>query len=113
MSNYARYKMLKNSYNNLCKAAVVLEDGDISITSGSTTLNINEKSVDIQPSQNGSINLVSYNIKQPMCKQSTLPMDFIPTFFNQSPRKTFDLPIVEELGELAGLTVSLGAFLVK
>ena len=108
-----RYKMLKNSYNELSKAAVVVEDNDISITCGSTTLNINEKSIDLQPSPNGSINMASFNIKQPLCKQSSLTMDYIPTFFNQTPRKTFDLPIIEELGELTGLTISLGAFLIK
>lgn len=107
-----RYKMLKNSYNDLCEAAIVLEDNEISIGCGSSSLNVNSKSIDLQPSPNGSINLASLNIKQPLCRQSSLPYDFVPTFFNQAPRKTFDLPMIEEVAELGSLTTSLGAFLL-
>lgn len=107
-----RYKMLKNSYNELCQAALVLEDNEISIGCGSSSLNVNSKGIDLQPSPNGSINLASLNIKQPLCRQSSIPYDFIPTFFNQSPRKIFDMPMIEEIAELQGLTASLGAFLL-
>lgn len=111
MDNEKRYKILKNRYNDLCNGRVVLEDNEISISAGLSTLNVNEKGIDLQPSPIGHISLSSYNIKQPGSKQSNIPMDYLPNFWNISPRKTFDLPLVDEIAELAALTISLSAYI--
>lgn len=109
----ARYKMLKCRFNELCNAGVLLEDREATLFSGLSSVNVNSKSVDIQPSFNGYISLSTMNIKQPLAKQSNIPMDYLPGFSNISPRKIFDLPLIEEFGELTAITISIGVLLSK
>jgi len=111
MSSESRYKLLKNTYNNLSNTAVYIEDKEVVLTSGLTSLSVNNKGVDIQPTFNGHISLTSFNIKQPLSKQSNIPRDFIPGWFNVSPRKSFDLPILEETEEIVSTAVLIGVLL--
>jgi hypothetical protein len=111
MANEKRYKLLKNRYNDLCSGRVVLEDNEISISAGLSTLNVNEKGIDLQPNPTGHVSFSTYNIKQPGSKQSSLPMDFLPGLWNVTPRKTFDVPLVEEIAELAAITISISAYI--
>lgn len=111
MSEEARYKMLKNAYNSSSTGAIVLEDNEISIKAGLSSLNVNETGIDIQPDINGHISLSSFNIKQPLSKASNIPMDFVPGSFNWTPRKTFDLPIINQMAEVSNVLTTLGVLL--
>ena len=111
MDNKKRYKLLKNRYNDLCSGRILLEDNEISLSAGLSTLNVNKKGIDLQPEPGGHISLSSYNIKQPGSRQSSVPMDFLPSIWNVSSRKTFDLPLIDEVEELATVTMSILAFI--
>lgn len=113
MNKEAKYKLLKSNFSDIANAGILLEDRGITLFSKVSKLNINESGISLEPGIDGNISLNSLNIKQPLAKQSSLPMDFVPTFFNQTPRKTFDLPIINETQDIAGLTVLLGGFLIK
>lgn len=113
MNNDTKYKLLKSNFSNTCNAGILLEDREVTLFSKLSTVNVNESGISLEPGINGSISLGTFNVKQPMSKQSSLPEDFLPTFFNQAPRKTFDLPIINEAMDLAGLSIALGGFLIK
>lgn len=111
MKKEARYKLLKMQFNDLCKAGIMLENDEVNIFSGLTTVQITDKDIHLQPAPQGGINLTSATIRQPMARQSTLPADYLPGIVNLTPRKFFDLPIEEEMKDLKELSVSLGGFL--
>ena len=111
MSSEARYKILKNAYNNSSTGAVIIEDNEISIKAGLSSLNVNEKGIDLQPDVSGHISFTTHNIKQPLSKSSNIPMDYVPGMFNVTPRKMFDLPIVNQINDLSNVLVNLGVLL--
>ena len=59
-----------------------------------------------------NLSFISMNIKQPLCKQSSIPGDFLPGLLNTTPRKNFDLPLLDEFGEVANFAVTFGALLI-
>ena len=113
MTDEAKYKLLKSNFSDVSNAGILLEDREVTLFSDVSSLNVNESGISIEPGIGGNISLNTLNIKQPMSKQSSLPEDFIPPLFNQTPRKRFDLPIMNEMQDIAGLTVILGSFLTK
>ena len=113
MTDEAKYKLLKSNFSDVSNAGVLIEDREVTLFSDVSSLNINESGISLEPGISGNLSLNTLNIKQPMAKQSSLPEDFLPTLFNQAPRKVFDLPVVNEMKDIAGLTVILGGFLIK
>lgn len=111
MNQEARYKLLKCNFNMSCEAGIVLEQKDVMLYSKLSSISISDNNVTIDPGPNGHISFISMNIRQPLSRQSNIPMDFLPTFFNQSPRKQFDLPLLDEFGEVASYAVTFGALL--
>ena len=111
MDQEARYKMLKNRFDDLCTSGILLEDREVMLYSSLSSINVNENSINIQPGLGGHISLTSFDIRQPMCRQSSIPADFLPGVANVTPRKTFDLPMLDQMMELSALTAALGSLL--
>jgi hypothetical protein len=111
MDQEAKYKMLKNRFNKESTSGVLLEDREVMLYSSLSSININENSINLQPGVGGHISFSSFDIRQPMCRQSSIPADFLPGAANITSRKTFDLPILDQMIELSALTAILGGLL--
>ena len=101
MNQEARYKMLKNRFDNLSTSGILLEDREVMLYSSLSSINVNENSINLQPGVGGHISLSSFDIRQPMCRQSSIPADFLPGVANITSRKTFDLPMLDQMMELS------------
>ena len=112
MNEDARYKLLKCNFNMSCEAGILLEKKDVMLYSKLSSINVNDNNVTIDPGPLGHISFISMNIKQPLCKQSSIPGDFLPGLLNPTPRKNFDLPLLDEFGEVANFAVTFGALLI-
>ncbi len=59
-------------------------------------MEVGREGINIQPGPGGVLYLNTTDIKGPLHKQSSIPMDWLPNvpFLNQTPRKRFDLPVI-------------------
>ena len=108
MDREARYKMLKNRFDDLSSSGILLEDKEVMLYSSLSSISVNEGSINLQPGVGGHISISGFDIRQPLCKQSSIPADFAPGPSNITPRKSFDLPMLDQLAEFGALTGVLG-----
>lgn len=97
-------KILKSQFNNMCIAGLVLDMNSVSIYTGTTkgvAVEITPDGIHIQPGLGNGMIVSTYDIKGPLYKQSMPPADYLPGLANFSSRKTFDLPIIKQAGDLA------------
>ena len=113
MKEESRYKLLKCNFNDTCNAGLLLEDRNAILFSNLASITVSENSISLDPGFNGSISLVSNNIKQPLSKQSFIIEDYLLGSLNPTSRKQFDLPILDEFDSYIGFTVVLGSLLYK
>lgn len=92
-------KNLRAQFNKSCVSGLLLHNTTSSLYSGKlTALEVGGKGVNIQAGPGNPIFLNGI-IKGPGYSDSKLPMDYLPTFFNQTPRKTFDMSVITELAQ--------------
>lgn len=111
MDREARYKLLKNRFNTESISGVLLEDREVILYSSLSAINVNEDSINLQPGVGGHISLTSFDIRQPLCKQSSIPADFAPGPSNITPRKTLDVPMLDQMVNFGALAGVLGRML--
>lgn len=75
--------------------------------SGRSFIEVGEKVINIQPAFDGKIALNSLNILQPLSRQSSIPLDYLPGFTNPTPRKYFEPPLQKEIDSMKSLLVGL------
>lgn len=111
-------KVIKAQFNNMCMAGMILDMESVALYAGlkrTTALEVTPGGINIQPGQGNSLFLATYNIKGPGYKQSMPITDYLPTLANHSPRKSFDLPLMDEaysLMEVGGIYAALTGVLL-
>ncbi len=72
-------------------------------------LEVGREGINVQPGPGGTLYLNTTDIKGPLHVQSNIPMDWLPNipFLNMTPRKRFDLPVINTGIEVG---ICLGAF---
>lgn len=110
LNSYAKYKLLKCQMNSYSSAGLLLEMEVATLFSGRSFVEVNDKVINIQPAFDGKIFLNTLNIAQPLSKQSSIPLDFLPGWTNFSPRKYFEPPLTREI--LSTKKILIGAMLL-
>lgn len=97
-------KVLKAQFNKQCIAGIYL-DMNLSAMyggyNGLSTIEVLPSGVNIQPGPGNFVYINTNNIKGPMHSQSSIPFDFLPGFINPTPRKNFDLNIINTVTQIA------------
>lgn len=106
LNSYAKYKLLKCQMNSYATSGILLEMNVTTLFSGRSFIEVADKVINIQPAFNGKIMLNSLNINQPLARQSSAPLDYLPGFTNPSPRKYFEVPLEREIDSMKSLLVS-------
>lgn len=99
-------KNLRAQFNQSCVAGLLLCNNTSSLYSTKyTCIEVGNKGVNIQAGPGNKIFLNGI-ISGPGYTASTLPMDFLPTITNQTPRKTLDLSVITEVARTTIETIS-------
>lgn len=105
-------KVLKAQFNKKCVAGLKLDMNFTALYGGYNGLSVIEvlpSGINIQPGPGNPLYINTNNIKGPMHSNSNIPFDYLPGFFNPTPRKYFDLPI---LGSMTQIAIASGAIAI-
>jgi hypothetical protein len=100
-------KLLKAQFNKMHTGAILLDVESVSMFAGrfkDNMIEVSRDGINIQTGPGKSITLNSLDIRGPLHKQSSIPMDFLPGFTNPTPRKTLYLPVVDTAGDLVAIS---------
>ena len=105
-------KTLRAQFNDSCVSGLQLSLESTALFANRNRLvclEVGRDGINIQPGAGGTLYLNTTDIKGPLHVQSSIPMDWLPNvpFLNVTPRKRFDLPLIE-VGIDVGVCV--GAF---
>ena len=92
-------KIIKAQFNDSCISGLHLSLESTAIFANRNKLvcvEVGREGINVQPGPGGVLYLNTTDIKGPLHKQSSIPMDWLPNvpFLNQTPRKRFDLPVI-------------------
>lgn len=102
--NLMQNKILKSQFNSMCVAGLILDMNSVSIYTGDTkgvAIEVTPDGIHIQPGLGNPMVVSTYDIRGPLYKESMPPGDYLPGISNFTARKTFDLPILKQAGDLA------------
>jgi hypothetical protein len=92
-------KIIKAQFNDSCISGLHLSLESTAIFANRNKLvcvEVGREGINVQPGPGGVLYLNTTDIKGPLHKQSSIPMDWLPNvpFLNQTSRKRFDLPVI-------------------
>ena len=90
-------KNLRAQFNQNWISGLLLHNNTTTMYAGkyaAIELGLNGTNIQAGP---GNAIFLNGTVKGPGYVSSNIPMDYVPTFFNQTPRKSFDLSVITEI----------------
>ncbi len=109
-------KRIKAQFNDSCVAGL-----ELSLESSALFANRNKMvcievgrdGINIQPGPGGTLYINTHDVRGPLYKGSSMPFDWLPNipWLNMTPRKKFDLPVMNTMASVGICTAAFSAVL--